>query len=53
MKNWFYRYNWFPNQRGGIHGFGQAPASRRPADSTTGGGEGVEDGEEVVRIFNV
>jgi len=29
-------YNFFPNQRGGVHGFGQPPASRRPAND--GGG---------------
>ncbi|KAJ9587886.1 hypothetical protein L9F63_018667 [Diploptera punctata] len=33
-------YNWFPNQRGGIHGFGQAPVARGPAGGNTGGGGG-------------
>ncbi|XP_071447929.1 derlin-1 [Hetaerina americana] len=31
-------YDWFPNRQGGIHGFGQAPASRR--DDVRGGGFG-------------
>lgn len=31
-------YGWFPNRQGGIHGFGQAPTSRR--DEIRGGGFG-------------
>ncbi|GLH14233.1 hypothetical protein R5R35_003348 [Gryllus longicercus] len=26
-------YNWFPTQRGGVHGFGPPPANRRPANA--------------------
>ncbi|XP_067005994.2 derlin-1 [Anabrus simplex] len=33
-------YRWFPNQRGGVHGFGQPPATRRPAPGAGGGGGG-------------
>nr|CAD7455993.1 unnamed protein product [Timema tahoe] len=33
-------YKYFPNQRGGIHGFGQPPTARRPANDGAGGGGG-------------
>ncbi|KAJ4447076.1 hypothetical protein ANN_09065, partial [Periplaneta americana] len=33
-------YSWFPNQRGGVHGFGIPPATRRPANDGGGGGGG-------------
>lgn len=32
-------YNWLPNTRGGVHGFGTAPTARR-ADAAPGGGGG-------------
>ncbi|XP_046386647.1 derlin-1 [Ischnura elegans] len=33
-------YEWFPNRQGGIHGFGQAPTSRREDVRAAGGGFG-------------
>ncbi len=34
-------YNWFPNSRGGVSGFGQAPATTaRPGGDNGGGGGG-------------
>ena len=33
-------YNWFPNHRGGVHGYGQAPQARAGNDGGGGGGGG-------------
>ena len=33
-------YHWFPNQRGGMHGYGQAPASQQHGGGGDGGGFG-------------
>jgi len=33
-------YDWFPNQRGGVHGYGQAPASGAAANQQQGGQQG-------------
>ena len=34
----YFRYKYFPNRRGGVAGFGQAPATRRRPDDNNGGG---------------
>jgi len=36
-------YEWFPNRRGGVHGYGQAPASAA-AGGGGGGGNGGDGG---------
>ena len=33
----FFSYNYLPNRRGGVAGFGQAPDSRRRPDDGRGG----------------
>ena len=35
-----FRYRFLPNRRGGVAGFGQAPASRRPRDDGNDGDGG-------------
>ena len=34
----FYIFSWFPNTSGGVHGYGQAPASGTGGDGGGGGG---------------
>ena len=39
-------YNWFPNMRGGVHGYGTAPAGGRPDQPGGGGGGGGVRGHQ-------
>ena len=50
VVNFFhFRYKYFPNRRGGVSGFGQAPASRRrPDDNDAGGGHRWGGGGHVL-----